>query len=149
MTLEPDAPTRGSEVPAGWSGRRVQVLVAAAAVLLIVAVLLLRLPRTVTATGTIDQCLGGWAVVRFDGEAWKAALPDDLRAYVPGYIPVAEWPSGLSFDEAAGTLVRVNGDEVLRTGDRVRIRGSIVDVHGDPSPCYYTLGVRIEEISSS
>ena len=32
-------------------------------------------------------------------------------------------------------------------GDRVRVKGPLIEVHGDPSPCYYTLGMKIEEIA--
>ncbi len=119
-----------------------------AAVVIAVALVVARLPRPVVATGTLDQCLGGWPVVVFEGEDWKAALPDDIRPYAQRQIPVADWPSGMRFDEAAGTLLDGQGAAVFRNGDRVRVAGTIVRTQGDPAPCFYTLGVRIESLTA-
>ncbi len=132
----------------GLSRQRVQALLLLVGVLLVAALILLRLPRPVAGVATLDQCLGGWPVMVFEGEDWKSALPDDLRAYAPRYLPIAEWPNGIHFDEATGALLDIHGDELFRKGDRVRIKGSVVEVHGDPSPCFYTLAVSVEEIAS-
>ena len=117
-------------------------------VLLAAALVASRLPRPVASLGTLDQCLWGWPVVVFEGEDWRDALPDNLRAYAQRQIPIAEWPKGMRFDEAAGALLDEHGDALFHKGDRVRVKGSVIEVHGDPSPCYYTLGVRVEEIAS-
>jgi hypothetical protein len=137
-----------SRLREGLSKRRVLAIVVLVGVLVIGALILPRLPRPVAAIGTLDQCLGGWPVVAFEGEEWKDALPGDLRAYAPNSIPIASWPSGLRFDEASGVLLDASGEPLFHKGDRVRIKGSVVEVHGDPSPCYYTLGVRVEEIAN-
>jgi hypothetical protein len=115
--------------------------------LLVAALVLPRLPHPVAGMGTLDQCLGGWPVLRFEGEDWKDALPGELRAHPPPYVPIAEWPSGMQFDERGGVLIDADGDTVFRKADRVRINGSVIEVHGDPSPCYYTVGLKVEEIA--
>ncbi|HLO36586.1 MAG TPA: hypothetical protein VK194_10905 [Candidatus Deferrimicrobium sp.] len=132
----------------GLSQRRVQVILVLVGVLLVAAVILPRLPRPIAEVGTLDECLWGWPVVVLEGEDWKGALPDSLRAYARHQMPIAAWPSGMRYDEAAGTLLDARGDAVFHKGDRVRIKGSVVEVHGDPSPCFYTLGVNIDEIAS-
>ena len=104
-----------------------------------------RLPQTIETTGTLDQCRGGWPVVSLDGD-WTGALPPSLRDYAPGYLPVAVWPAGMSFDEAAGELRDSDGDVLFRTGDRVSIKGAVIEVHGDPSPCWFIYDLRIDEI---
>ena len=119
-----------------------------AAVVLAVALVLAGLPRPVAATGMLDQCLGGWPVVVFDGEDWKAALPDEIGPYAQRQMPVADWPAGMRFDEAAGALLDAHGAAVFHKGDRVRVAGSIVRTQGDPAPCFYTLGVRVESITA-
>jgi hypothetical protein len=116
--------------------------------MLAAALLVPRLPRPVAGVATLGQCYWGWPVVAFEGEDWKRALPDSLRANAPGSIPIAQWPTGSHFDEATGALLDAHGDVLFRKGDRVRIVGSIVEVHGDPSPCFYTLGVVVNEIAS-
>jgi hypothetical protein len=35
-----------------------------------------------------------------------------------------------------------------RNGDRVRIEATVVAVHGDPSPCYYTLGLKLGDVQT-
>jgi hypothetical protein len=132
----------------GLSQRRVQAFLVLVGLLLAAALLVPRLPHPVASAGTLDQCLGGWPVVVFDGEDWKGALPDDYRSYAPRQIPIAEWPSGMRFDEPEGALFDAHGAALFQKGDRVRIKGSVIEVHGDPSPCYYTLGVKVEEIAS-
>jgi hypothetical protein len=112
------------------------------------AVFISRMPRPVSGTATLDECLGGWPVVVFEGEDWRVAMPDDLQAAAPRQIPVAAWPSGMRFDEAAGTLMDANDEVLFRRGDRVRLDGAIVRTTGDPAPCFYTLGVQVEQISA-
>jgi hypothetical protein len=130
------------------SQRRVQGLLVLIAVVAAATLILPRLPRPVAAFGTLEQCLGGWPVVLFEGEDWKGALPDPIRPYAQRQIPIASWPAGMRFDERAGALLDAQGLAVFRKGDRVRIKGFVIEVHGDPSPCFYTLGVKVEEIAS-
>lgn len=130
------------------SRRSVQAVVIVVGVALVGAFVVARLPRSISAVGTLDQCLWGWPVVVFEGEDWKAALPDNLRAYAPRQIPVAEWPVGLRFDETAGVLLDGQGDAVFRNGARVRVAGTVVETQGDPAPCFYTLGVKVETITA-
>ena len=127
----------------------VRILVILVAMSFAFALILLRVPRTVEAFGTIERCFGGWAVVSLEGEDWRAGLPDDLRPYGERQFPVASWPAGMRFDEAAGTLVGADGEPLFRTGERLRLKGSVIEVHGDPSPCYYTVGIRIEDIRAA
>jgi hypothetical protein len=129
------------------SRRPVQLLLVLLGVLLASALILPRLPHPVAGAATIDQCHGGWPVLVFEGEGWRNALPGDVRASAPRQIPVARWPSGLRFDEAEGVVIDARGDMAFRDGDRVTIRGSVIEVHGDPSPCFYTLGVEVDEIA--
>ena len=53
----------------------------------------------------------------------------------------------MRFDEAVGALLDAHGDALFHKGDRVTVKRSLIEVHGDPSPCYYTLGVKVEEIA--
>ena len=121
----------------------------AAGVILVAAILFAwwRLPRPIDAVGTLGQCAGGWALVAFEGETWKDAMPPGLGTFTGGQIPVATWPDGLSYDEATGVVFDPSGQTAYRNGDRLRLRGTVIEVHGDPSPCYVTVGVRIESIS--
>ena len=130
----------------GLSRRSVQAIMILAGVVLAAALVIPRLPRPITAVGTLDACKWGWPVVVFEGDDWRAGLPDDLRAVAPRQIPIAEWPSGLRFDETSGKLLDEKGDAVFRRGDRVRVSGTIVRTSGDPAPCFYTLGVKVESI---
>ena len=127
--------------------RSILVITVLAGVLLVAALVLPRLPRPLAAVGTLDQCYWGWPVLAFEGEDWKDSLPDERRASAPGSIPIASWPTGLRFDEDAGVLLDAGGEPVFRKGDRVRIEGSVIEVHGDPSPCFYTLGVKVDAIA--
>lgn len=136
-----------SRLQKGLSRWSVRVLLVVVGIALAAGLVIARMPRAVAAEGTLDQCLGGWPVVVFEGEDWKAALPDDARPYAQRQIPVAEWPSGMSFDESAGALLDGRGEPVFRKGDRVRVAGAIVETHGDPAPCFYTLGVKIDTIT--
>jgi hypothetical protein len=124
------------------------VVLVIAGVVLVAALVISNLPRPITALGTLDQCLWGWPVIVFEGEDWKAAVPDGLGASAPRQIPVATWPSGMRYDETAGALLDAEGETVFRRGDRVRVNGTIVRTGGDPAPCFYTVGVKIETIAA-
>ena len=126
----------------------VAVLLVVAGVVLVAGIVISSMPRPVAAMGTIDQCLWGWPVINFEGEDWKVAVPDNRGPYVQRQIPVAEWPRGMRYDEPAGVLLDQRGSVVFRKGDRVRVNGSIVRTSGDPAPCFYLLGVRIEAIAA-
>lgn len=125
--------------------RSVLVVVAIAAAVVFV---LPRLPRPVAGVGTLDECaLMSAPIVVLDGDAWRQALPDG-GVGAPNMLPVAAWPDGLRYDDATDTLRDPDGTVRFRRGDRVRISGTIVEVHGDPSPCYYTRHVRIDSIEA-
>jgi hypothetical protein len=126
--------------------RLIAVVVGVACVAVLVgAVVLPRANASIQGLGTLDQCYGGWPVVSLEGD-WTAALPNELRDRPPTYLPVAEWPTGLHFDEASGELRDASGSTRFRRGDLVRIKASVVEVHGDPSPCYYIYNLRVERI---
>jgi hypothetical protein len=129
-----------------WKPRHLQIALGLVAVAVALALMLLRVPITVSGYGTIEQCSKGWAVIELEGEDWRAALPDDLQPYGDRQFPVISWPAGMHFDEAAHLLLDADGDPLFRTGERVRVRGTVVEIHGDPSPCYYTVNIRVAEI---
>jgi hypothetical protein len=54
----------------------------------------------------------------------------------------------MRYDETAGALLDAEGETVFRRGDRVRVNGTIVRTGGDPAPCFYTVGVKIETIAA-
>jgi hypothetical protein len=132
----------------GLSNPRVRAALLLVVALLAVAFVLSRLPRSLAAAGTLVQCIGGWPAVTFEGQDWRNALPDRYRTSAGNQIPIAEWPSGLHFDEAAGALLSADGDVLFYTGDQVKIKGSVIEVSGDPSPCFIILGLKVEEIAS-
>jgi hypothetical protein len=103
---------------------------------LVVAVLLTRLPKQIEGTGTLDGCAldGGWPVVQLDAGSER-------------YLPVSAWPAGMTYDLAERVVVDAAGRTVASRGDRILVKGSIVDVHGDPSPCFFTRGIRIDTIT--
>jgi hypothetical protein len=121
----------------------VGLLVGALAVALFVYIE--RAPKSLEATGTLDQCRGGWPVVYLEGD-WQGSLPAQIRNNPPGYLPVSVWPAGMSFDETAGELRDSSGTVVFRRGDRVHLTGAVIEVHGDPSPCYYIWNLRVDTI---
>jgi hypothetical protein len=122
---------------------RVGLLVAVLAVALFIYID--RAPKGIEATGTLDQCFGGWPVVYLEGD-WQGSLPAELRNNPPGYLPVAVWPAGMSYDESTGDIRDGSGTVLFRRGDRVRIKGAVIENHGDPSPCYYIWNLRIDTI---
>jgi hypothetical protein len=102
----------------------------------LVALVLTRLPKQVDGTGTLDGCAldRGWPVVLLDAGSEP-------------YLPVSTWPAGMTYDLAERVLVDASGRTVVSRGDRILVKGSIVEVHGDPSPCYFTRGIRIDTIT--
>ena len=117
-----------------------------ALVVIVAAFVIARLPRTVDAFGTLDECVGGWAVISLEGD-WHSALPEDVRSYAPGYLPVLRWPDGLSY--VAGEVRDVSGAVHFRQGDRVRVEGSVVEGRGDPPPCYATYNLTIDRLEAA
>ncbi|HET6745007.1 MAG TPA: hypothetical protein VFH90_04070 [Candidatus Limnocylindria bacterium] len=100
------------------------------------AFLVWTLPDRVQGSGSLDECSNyEWPVVILDGGE-------------DSYLPVISWPAGLRYDEEGDVLRDTADGVVLRRRDRVTLSGSIVDVHGDPSPCYYTRGIRLYSIES-
>lgn len=104
-----------------------------AAVAMPVVVLFALLPTRADGAGTLTECYWGDPVVALDGGSEH-------------YLPVAHWPDGLSFDHNRHAVIDGLGREVARVGDRVVVSGSVAEVHGDPSPCFHTRGIRIESL---
>jgi hypothetical protein len=114
-----------------------KLLVVFAVFVALVAFVIGKLPSRVDGTGTLAGCAidRNWPVI-------------DLDAGQERYLPVARWPSGLGYDLATRQLLDASGRVIAKAGDRVVVKGSIVDVHGDPSPCYFTRGIEIESIAA-
>ena len=106
------------------------------AVVALTAFAIWRLPPHVDGSATIGVCPidRSWPVIQLDAGAER-------------YLPVAAWPPGLRFELATGQVVDADGRVQMRAEDRVAVTGSIVDVHGDPSPCYFTRGIEIDSIT--
>jgi hypothetical protein len=102
---------------------------------------------SIDATGTLSTCFTGEPVFTLDGD-WQSALPADARTSSPGYVPLAIILSGWLYDQTSGELRAPNGQVKARNGDRVRIEATVVAVHGDPSPCYYTLGLKLGDVQT-
>lgn len=130
------------------ASRPVRVGLAVAVLAVALFIYIDRAPKGIEATGTLDQCSGGWPVVYLEGD-WEGSLPADIRKNPPGYLPVSVWPAGMSYDEAAGELRDTSGTVLFTRGDRVRIKGAVIEVHGDPSPCYYIWNLRIDTIEAA
>jgi hypothetical protein len=96
-------------------------------------VLFALLPTRADGAGTLQECYWGDPVV---------VLDEGLEHY----LPVANWPERLSYDHDRHAVINASGQEVARVGDRVVVRGSVADVRGDPAPCFYTRGIRIETL---
>lgn len=129
--------------PIGWV-----FALALAAVLVAGVALNFALPfkfGTVDTIGTLGTCFTGEPVVVLDGD-WQDALPADARDASPGYVPLAIISSGWLYDQSSGELRAPNGQVRARNGDRIRVRATVVDVQGDPSPCYYTLGLKLSDL---
>lgn len=114
--------------------RRVRWLVLAAAAVVAALVLVIATrPTGVEGTGTLSECHWGDPIVSIDGG--------------DAYLPVAVWPEGLRYDHEDKAVVDASGQPVIRLGERVVLKGIIVEVHGDPSPCYYTRNVSLTSIA--
>jgi hypothetical protein len=103
------------------------------AVAMPVVVLFALLPMRADGAGTLRECYWGDPVVALD-----VGAEHDL--------PVARWPDGLAFNHDRHAVIDGSGREVAHAGDRIVVTGSIVDVHGDPSPCFQTRGIRVESL---
>ena len=115
---------------------RVQAVLVLAVIAIVAVLIVLRLPRRFEATGTLDECHFGSPVVVFDG------------GDPGGEWAVESWPGGLRYDGQAHVLLGANGEALFRRGDRVRVKGSIVEVHGDIAPCFQGVGVQVEAIAA-
>jgi hypothetical protein len=136
-------------VRAGRSRRSVRLLlIVVVGVVAAVAFIFPHLPRPITGVATIDQCHGGWVSLIVSEADWDA-LPNDVRTFAgTPDLPIAAWPDGMRFDETAGVLLDAGGNIVFRKGDRVRITGKVVETNGDPAPCFYLRGLRVESIAA-
>jgi hypothetical protein len=112
----------------------VAVVGAATGIAIAAAFLIWTLPERAQGSGTLDEC---------SNYRWPVVIVDGGEDY---YLPVIAWPAGLDYDDEAHVLRDSAEVVVLRRGDRVTLSGSVVDVHGDPSPCYYTRGIRLYSI---
>ena len=112
--------------------RLLPLLVAVALTLFVIS----RLPPRVDGAATIGVCPidRNWPVIQLDAGAER-------------YLPVAAWPTGVRFELSTGQVVDASGHVAMRAGDRVVVTGSVVDVHGDPSPCYFTRGIKLDRIT--
>ncbi len=113
--------------------RRGRVIVVIGGILLAGALILPRIPRQFEATGTLDECSWGWPIVVFDG-------PDPKEQWT-----VEEWPTALRYDMEGHALLGADGQSTAQ-GDRVKVTGQIIEVHGDIPPCFQTMGVRVEAV---
>ena len=118
----------------GANGARWLVLASAVAVATLVLVIATR-PTSIEGTGTLSECHWGWPIVSIDGG--------------DPYLPVATWPEGLRYDSEDKAVVDASGHQVIRLGARVALKGTIVEVHGDPSPCYYTRNISLTSITTA
>jgi hypothetical protein len=109
------------------------VLAAAVAVAALVLAIATR-PTSVEGTGTLSECHWGYPIVSIDGG--------------DPYLPIAVWPEGLRYDYEVKAVVDGSGQPVIRLGERIALKGTIVEVHGDPSPCYYTRNISLTSIKS-
>ena len=116
--------------------KRLKRLLPLLAVVALTVVAISRLPPHVDGSATIGVCPidRSWPVIQLDAGAER-------------YLPVAAWPSGLRFELATRQVLDGDGQVAMRAGDRVVVTGSIVDVHGDPSPCYFTRGIEVDSIT--
>jgi len=107
------------------------VLGTAAAVATLVLAIATR-PTDVEGSGNLSECYWGDAIVSIDdGDP---------------YLPVAVWPDGLRYDHQAKAVVDASGQPVIHLGERVALKGSLVDVHGDPSRCFQERNIKLTSI---
>lgn len=119
-----DQPTRGRR--ARWLV--VAAVVAVAALVLVIATR----PTSVEGSGTLSECYWGDPIVSIDGG--------------DPYLPVAGWPEGLRYDHESKAVVDSSGQPVIHLGERVALKGNLVEVHGDPSPCFLTRNIKLTSI---
>jgi hypothetical protein len=116
-------------------GRRARWLVLAVVVAVAILVLVIATrPTTVEGSGILSECYWGYPIVSIDGG--------------DPYLPVAVWPDGLRYDHEGKAVVDASGQPVIHLGERVALKGSIVEVHGDPSPCFQTRNIKLTSIES-
>lgn len=128
-----DTPTVDPFRPGKDRGRRVALFGAISIIAITGAFLLWSLPEPAQGSGSLDECLWGWPVVKLDGGT-------------DYYLPVISWPAGLTYDEEADVLRNFDDLPMLRRGDRVALKGSIVDMGGDIPPCFYSRGIKLDTI---
>ncbi len=113
--------------------RRVHLLVLTAVAVATIALVIATRPTIVEGTGTLSECHWGDPIVSIDGG--------------DPYLPIAEWPEGLRYDYDDKAVVDASGQPVVRLGQRLALEGTIVEVHGDPSPCFYTRNISLTSIA--
>jgi hypothetical protein len=96
-------------------------------------------PSPVDGTGNLRECLDGTPFVFFDD---GSTFYDASRRY----LPVAIWPDGLAYDSDRDAVFDASGVVVVGLEERVAVTGIVVDTPGDPSPCYSTIGVKIDSL---
>ncbi len=116
--------------------RRVRVIVVIGGILLAVALIVPRIPHQFEATGTLDECHWGWPIVVFDG-------PDPK-----GQWTVEEWPTALRYDDKGHVLLDADGQVLFRKGDRVKVRGAVVEAPRDIPPCFEGTGVQVNAVAA-
>ena len=113
--------------------RRRGLVVAAGIALATLLVVVVTRPATVEGTATLSECYWGQPIVSIDGG--------------DSYLPVAAWPQGLRYDDDDNAVVDADNEPLIRLGERVAIKGTIVEVHGDIPACFYTRQIRLTSIT--
>jgi hypothetical protein len=118
------------------TAKRARWLVLAASVALVILLLVVATrPTEIEGTGTLSECYWGDPIVSIDGG--------------DPYLPVAGWPEGLRYDHQIKAVVDASGQPVVRVGGRVALKGTMVEVHGDPSPCFATSNISLTSITTA
>jgi hypothetical protein len=87
-------------------------------------------PARIVARADLSTCYWSDPIVVLDGRQ----------------IPVSRWPDGMSWDWNREAVVDAAGTALFHKGDRISIDGRFVTVHGDPSPCFQTRTIRLDQI---
>jgi hypothetical protein len=111
------------------------LVLAAAVVLATLVVVIATRPTSVDGTGTLSECYWKSPIVSIDGG--------------DPYLPVAAWPDGLRYDYEDKAVVDTSGQPVIRLGERVALKGTIVEVNGDIPVCFYTRQIRLTSITAA